>query len=61
MDPKIRIKGSNNLTDEKDWITIHLGKNPKNGGIPPSDRIPSTSESTTNLERNIEEITLEIE
>lgn len=25
------------LINIKDWITIHLGKNPKNGGIPPSD------------------------
>lgn len=25
------------FSDTRDWITSHLGKNPKNGGNPPND------------------------
>jgi hypothetical protein len=35
----MRVIVNNRLfTEEKDSITNHLGKNPKNGGRPPRDR-----------------------
>lgn len=33
----IKVNKNNWLLIVKDWITIHLGKNPKNGGNPPKD------------------------
>lgn len=38
MAPTIKIKTIIDLNEEASWITIHLGKNPINGGTPPKDK-----------------------
>lgn len=33
----MKVNKNNWLLNVSDWITIHFGKNPKNGGRPPND------------------------
>jgi len=34
------------LNELKAWMIIHLGKNPRNGGTPPRERMPTINEAT---------------
>lgn len=45
IDPIKRINTKVRLKSLSCWITSHLGKKPRNGGIPPKDKTENISEN----------------